>query len=393
MTVRIGLTLSFPKGRNPFAQGFSKRRALNEFAAKLHALAGGIGGGVEERASLRVSTANASAIVTCAAVQNADTVTINGQALTATQKHARGTITPTTSGIDVADTVTINTTGILTARQHHAKGTITCAAADAADNVTIGATTFVGTAGAVTPGAATYSIDTGNNEAATSLAAQINAHAVASLLVVASAASAVVTLRAVASGTAGNAIVLTSTDGTDLAVSGSGTLSGATAPIADEFDISGTTAQTCTSLAAAINACALLSGVVTAWASATVVTVRAVTAGTGGNSIGLASSDAQLAVSAANLANGAAVANNVFDFGGTDTETATDLARAINATTTDIVELAVSAESSGAAVTISAEQGGVGGNDITIATSNGSRLAITGSLSRLAGGTETTYVF
>jgi hypothetical protein len=393
MTVRIGLTLSLPKGRNPFAQGFSKRRALNEFAAKLHALAGGIGGGVEERASLRVSTANASAIVTCAAVQNADTVTINGQALTATQKHARGTITPTTSGIDVADTVTINTTGILTARQHHAKGTITCAAADAADNVTIGATTFVGTAGAVTPGAATYSIDTGNNEAATSLAAQINAHAVASTIVTASASSAVVTLRAVASGIAGNSIVLTSTDGTDLAVSGSGTLAGATAVAANEFDISGTDAQTCTSLAAAINASSLLAGIVTAWASATVVTVRAVTAGTGGNSIGLASSDAQLAVSAANLAGGAAVANNVFDFGGTDTETATDLARAINATTTDIVELAVEATSSGAAVTISAEQGGVGGNDITIATSNGSRLAITGSLSRLAGGTETTYTF
>ncbi len=111
----------------------------------------------------------------------------------------------------------------------HASGTITLSAADAADNVTIGATTFVGTVGAVTLGAATYSVDTGNDAAATSLAAQINAHAVASLVVRASASSAVVTVRAIASGTAGNSIVLTSTDGTDLAVSGAGTLTGGVA--------------------------------------------------------------------------------------------------------------------------------------------------------------------
>lgn len=284
MTVRINVDFTFPRGRNPFTQGFSKRRALNEFAAKLHALAGGTGGGGvgDTRATMRVSTANATGTVTTAAVQSGDTVTVNGQALTATQ--------------------------------HHARGTITCASADAADNVTIGATTFVGTAGAVTPGAATYSIDTGNNQAAASLAAQINAHPVASTIVTAVAASAVVTVRAKTAGTGGNSIVLTSTDGTDLAVSGSGTLTG-----------------------------------------------------------------------------GAAVANNQFDFGGSNDQTAAALAAAINATTTDIVELAVQASVASAVVTITAEQGGVGGNDVTLASSNGGRLAVTGA--RLTGGTETTYVF
>jgi phage tail sheath gpL-like len=110
----------------------------------------------------------------------------------------------------------------------HASGTITLSSADAADNVTIGTTTFVGTTGAVTPGDATYSVDTGNTAAAASLKAQINAHAVASQIVRAEVNSAVVTVRAVRGGTAGNSIVLTSTDGTDLAVSGSGTLTGAT---------------------------------------------------------------------------------------------------------------------------------------------------------------------
>lgn len=117
----------------------------------------------------------------------------------------------------------------------HASGTVTFSAADAADNITVGATTFVGTAGAVTPGAATYSIDTGNTEAAASFVAQVKAHAVASTKVRATSSSAVATLRAIQGGTAGNSIVLTSTDAVDTAVSGSGTLSGATA---DETDLS-----------------------------------------------------------------------------------------------------------------------------------------------------------
>jgi phage tail sheath gpL-like len=86
---------------------------------------------------------------------------------------------------------------------------------------------FTGQAGAVTPGTATFSVDTGDNACASSIAAQINAHAVASTKVRASASSAIVTLRAVKGGTAGNALTLASS-GSTLAVSGS-TLAGATA--------------------------------------------------------------------------------------------------------------------------------------------------------------------
>lgn len=387
MATLWNLTFAGPDIEQPVISGARLETALN-LSKLFYKLASGNQLGTVTLTA-RNTGVRATAVVTCASVQNADTVTVNGTALTATQHHARGTITPTVSGIDVDDTVTINGTA-LTAKQHYAKGTITCAAADAADTVTIGETTFTGTAGAVTPGAATFSIDTGNNETATSLAAQINAHAVASTVVTASASSAVVTLRAVASGTAGNAIVLTSSDGTDLAVSGSGTLAGATAPAANEFDISGTNAQCCTSLLAAIQANATISAIVTAKASATVVTIRSIVAGTAGNAYTLVSSDAQLAVSGAGtMTGGAAIANNQFDFGGTDAETATALATAIGASTTALVSGQVTAAASGAAVTLTSKFPGVAGNAQTIATSDGTRLAITGSAARLTGGSET----
>lgn len=135
--------------------------------------------------------------------------------------------------VAVGDTAATIAAALATEIGKHATGTITCAAADAGDNFTIGgvldgvavSVTFVGTAGAVTPGQATYSIDTGNTEAAASAAAQIAAHAVASRLVRASSALAVCTVRAVQQGTAGNAITLATTDAVDLAVSGA-TLTG-----------------------------------------------------------------------------------------------------------------------------------------------------------------------
>lgn len=126
------------------------------------------------------------------------------------------------------ESATTIATNIAAAVGKHSSGTVTCASAQAADTVTVGATVFVGASGAVTPGAATFSIDTGNTETAASLAAQIKAHAVASTKVHAFPAAGVVTLRAIAGGTDGDAIALLSSNGTRLAVTGSGTLSGAT---------------------------------------------------------------------------------------------------------------------------------------------------------------------
>lgn len=125
---------------------------------------------------------------------------------------------------DSANTIASN---VATALGVHASGTVTCASAQAADTVTVGGTTFTGASGAVTPGAATFSIDTGNTATAASLASQINAHATASQVVWAFASSGVVTIYSIAGGTGGNSIVLLSSNNTRLAVTGSGTLTGA----------------------------------------------------------------------------------------------------------------------------------------------------------------------
>lgn len=80
------------------------------------------------------------------------------------------------------------------------------------DSITVGATVFTAQEGAVTPGGATFQAASSNAATATSLAAQINAHAVAGLLVNAVADGAEVTLIAKANTTAGNAIALAYTD-------------------------------------------------------------------------------------------------------------------------------------------------------------------------------------
>ncbi len=384
------VTVITGEGADPFTLNkyTTARAKVRAFRALLKALAtGAILSRGTTRPTIRYGTAQASATVTAATVVNANTVTINGILLTATQHNAKSTVTPTVSGIDLNDTVTINGS-VFTAKQHYATATVTCAAADAADNVVINGVTFVGTAGAVVLGEATYSIDTGNTEAATSLAAQVNAYVALQTVVTATSSSAVVTLRAVTPGTAGNAITLTSTDGTDLAVTGSGFLANATAVAANEFDFSGTNTQCAVSLAAAINASPdpLIRGVVTAHTRAAVTHIRAVATGTGGNSIALTSSDAQLAVSAATLENGAALANAQFDFSGSDTETATALAAAINAHTTAGIPGVVYATSAAAVVTVKAAAKGRIGNAITLASS-GSTVGV--SASRLAGGTDT----
>ncbi len=160
-----------------------------------------------------------------AAVVATGTITVSGPAT------AAGTVSLMVGGelveVAVASGASASTiaTSIAEAIGKHATGTITLSAADAADAVTIGGVAFVGTAGAVTPGDATFSIDTGNPQAATSLASQVNAHAVASRIVRAEVSSAVVTITARAKGTTGNSITLATTDVADLAVSGA-TLTG-----------------------------------------------------------------------------------------------------------------------------------------------------------------------
>lgn len=82
-----------------------------------------------------------------------------------------------------------------------------------ADKVTIAGVDLVAQSGAVVAGEAKFQAATSNNATAASLAAQINEHPTLKLLVVASVVGAVVTVKAIDSGSNGNDITATYTDG------------------------------------------------------------------------------------------------------------------------------------------------------------------------------------
>lgn len=100
---------------------------------------------------------------------------------------------------------------------NHARGNITITnyanlVSGTHDTVTVGATVFTAQSTSVTPGDGTFQAATSNAATADSLAAQINAHATAGALVYAWAYGAIVYIRALAGGTAGNSIALDYTD-------------------------------------------------------------------------------------------------------------------------------------------------------------------------------------
>lgn len=142
-----------------------------------------------------------------------------------------------------------------------------------------------------------------------------------------------------------------------------------------------------------------------------IVTITASTAGTGGNSIDLSSSNgARLAVSGAFLTGGndadiftvnglvyTAIAgtkadNTEFSTDSTDTVTAADLVNSINNDTRTGITVPtedVTADNVSAVVTVTAERGGTAGNVIDISSNDGSTLPITGDTSgKLDGGTN-----
>jgi hypothetical protein len=128
---------------------------------------------------------------------------------------------------------------------NHARGMVTISSyanlvSGTHDSVTVGATVFTAQTGAATAGTGTFRAATSNAETASSLALQINAHATAGALVYAWAVDAVVHVRAIAGGTAGNAIALAYTNGdanVGASVSGATLLGGYTlATDEDDFD-------------------------------------------------------------------------------------------------------------------------------------------------------------
>ena len=127
--------------------------------------------------------------------------------------NAAGTITDITANVSIVDP--------------RATGTVTLATAVAGNTVTVNGLVYTGVVG-VPANYTQFSVDTSDTAAAASLAAAINTReANGNYAVTATAALGVVTVKAVADGTAGNAITLAKV-GTPVTVSGA-TLANGTA--------------------------------------------------------------------------------------------------------------------------------------------------------------------
>ena len=333
----------------------------------------------------------ASTTATCVSVVATDTLIVNGQTLTAIVQRATGTLTAATA---IAGT--------------------TCV---------VNGVTFTGMAGATGVGFPNhFSIDTGNTETATDLAAQINAHPDLDGVVTATSSTDTVTIRAVDAGTAGNSLTLVGTV-TVLAASAA-TLEGGIAVANNQFDCS--PGSTDTQVAADIVRCigasttTLISSYVRATNLAGVVTVYSLIDGPRGNGITLSSTGGTITCAAARLA-GATIAttegvqasctltlasvlnaqtvtingvvytahtntqaNDQFSIAGTDDEDAAALCEAINNSTT-AGSLDIVATVATNVVTVKARRGGIAGNLITVAAS-AATVTISGSQTRLING-------
>lgn len=333
----------------------------------------------------------ASGSITCAAVAAADTVSINAQALTATQKRA--------------------------------SCTVTCASVSAADTVTVNGSVFTAVNGG-TPTAAQFDMSGSDTADAAALVAAINAttDVLVAGIIKAKSAAGVVTIYSVATGTAGNAYTITTSNGTRLAITNdsSGLFANGAADANNVFDPMGSDIETATELARALNASttAIVSKHVEAsnWAGS--VTLATCLAGT----IVRIAGHEFVATNGVNSPNVAGYGD--FDMSSTDTNDAVALKNAINAhpvlshdvfATSSVgvvtirqrrgtaalgritIEGIAGVTPSGAAATtqfvatsvvaISAKHEGQSGNAVTTASSNGTRLAVTGSAARLSGGT------
>ena len=190
-----------------------------------------------------------------------------------------------------------------------ADGDITCASVLAADTVTVNGLLYTAVSGARSDDTE-FSIDTGDNECATDLAAAITADTRSGTTgdVTATSSTDTVTATTDVEGTAGNAITLVSSNGTRLAVTGSGnftggvaadvatvnglTFTGVAGTKADNTEFSIDTSDTAAALdlKLSINAdtrtpITVPTVSVTATSAVGVVTINALTGGTAGNTI------------------------------------------------------------------------------------------------------------
>ncbi len=393
-----------------------------------------------------IDTDDTAAAVSLAAVINASTSTGISGVVTATSALGVVTLTSTKGGygsnaitlktlgvvatdavtvsaVDLSDTLTINGQA-LTAIKQRATGTLTAVSCIAGTTCVVNGVTLTGVVGAVVLGAKTFSVDTGDTETATSLAAQINALTDGNVAgkITATSATNVVTLRSVAAGTVGNAYTLVGTV-TKLAASAA-TLAGGIAVANNQFDLSpgATDTQVATDLARCINASTTgtISNYVRATSAAAVVTVYSKLPGHLGNTITCAGNDGDISAATARLAGGTqaswegvqASATVTIAAGGsgnytvtingvaaasainwnTDaTTTAVDICTAIAASTNALVRGRVTATNTLGVITVTAVRGGITGNAISLAAS-GSAVTPSVSSAFLASGAVPTTV-
>ena len=310
-------------------------------------------------------------------------------------------------------------------------GTVTCATAIQGNSATINGLVYTAVDG--TPADFTeFSVDTGNNETATSLAAAVNGDARSGTLgdVSASPSSAVVTLTSDQAGTAGDATTLVSS-GATLAVSGAtfsggvnvdfctinglvySATNGSKAGDNTLFDISGTDIQAAAdlvdSLANDSRQPGTLGNVSGANGGTAIVTLTSDVAGVGGDAVTLTSSDGvTLAVSGAVFSGGVdadlIVANNLtytaiagskggdntlFSIDTSNDAAATDFADSLTNDSRSGVLDDVTGSATTDTVTATQTVAGVGGNATTLTSTGGGRIILSGAT--FANGTDADF--
>ncbi len=336
---------------------------------------------------------------------------------------ANATVTMAGPLKNVFSNATITTLGVT--GDVFAKGTATLLAVTGGATVVVNGLVYTAVSGPASEGS--FDIDGGTDALdAIQLQNAVNEDTRIGTLgdVTAVAVVAVVTFTTDVLGTAGNAITLTET-GTTITVSGSGTLAGGisgdtvtvnglvylavahTAADNTQFDVTGSDTADAVALGVAIGADNRTGtiGDITESTSTNIVTVRSTLAGAAGNAVTLVSSDGtRLAVTGSGtLANGVNAdtvtvnglvytcvetkSNNTEFTDFSNDAAALDLKDSINADTRTGTLLDVTAERLAAVVTITSIVIGIISNAITLVSSDGTRVGVTGS-GFLANGTE-----
>lgn len=308
---------------------------------------GGVANRKDRRPTIRASTAEATGTVTFATAVAGNTITINGQALTATQQNATGTVT--------------------------------CVSATAGMTVTVNGLVLTGSN---TPTGNQFDTSGTDTAAAASIVTVINANtsALISGLIGAKNAAGVVTFFAKSPGTAGNAYTLASSDGTALAVSGA-TLANGAAAANNQFDFAQSDILNATQLCGQLNGGTITTAIVADHVSANNIAAVVTCASVAVADYITLNGEVLTAGSAATDASAGGARTptapiNAWCQADTDTNDAISLCNCIN-NHPRLRELYIASNSSGV-VTIREKYPTQGGNSI-LTSSNGTRLAVTGT--------------